>query len=815
MIVEKVKKRNGRLEDFDVNKINECVQRACEGIPDVSASEIVLDAQVQMHNKIPTAEIDQALILSAATKAAKEPNYALVASMLLFNTIYKEVFGEGVDSDVFDLQYRKSFVTNIKLLIRNELFAKELGEVFDFKALSDALRPERDRNFDYIGAKTISGRYLTKLDGKVKETPQAFLMRVAMGLALEEDNPTARAIEFYEIFSNQFALSSTPTLFNSGTVRSQLSSCFLSTFHDSIDGIFGNIHQQARLSKFAGGLGNDFTPLRGEGSYIKGTNGESTGIVPWIKSYDAMLVGVNQGGRRKGSGVAYLEPWHVDFLQFLDLRKATGDDRRRAHDTNTAVWMNDLFMKLSEDDGADWYMFCPSETPDLHEKYGSEFEEAYWGYVEKAKIGEIKNFRIVKAKELWKSILKSLFETGHPWITFKDACNLRSPQDHVGVVHSSNLCTEITLNTIPSLYERGTRTTLGETAVCNLASVNLTRHLVGGRLDFEKLKQTIKTTVRMLDNVIDLNFYPTDEAENSSIQHRPVGLGSMGWADVMMAYSLPYDSEEASELCDEIQEFISYHAILTSAELAEERGKYSTFEGSKWDRGILPQDSFESSQLERFGQKVKVKTRLDWKVVRDAIKQHGMRNSNVMAIAPNATIGKIARSNASIDPWFSSLYVKEDMAGRFVIVNTLMIDQLKSKGMWSPQLAEAIVRSNGDLTNMPIDDETKAVYKRAFQNDQVMLAKIAARRQRWIDQAQSFNIFFDVNVQGKSLKALDAIYRTGWREGLKTTYYLRTVSATDIEKTSDKQIKSDEPTIKIEVPISACRIDDPECESCQ
>lgn len=810
-MVEKVKKRNGRLEDFDVNKINECVVRACEGIEEVSASEVVLDAQVQMQNKIPTAEIDKALIYSAIGKIYKEPNYSLVGSRLLLNTLYKEVFGEGVDCDAFELQYQKAFLTNIKLLVKREIFNPQLIEKFDLKRLAEAIDPERDKKFDYVGSKTLYDRYLTKLDGRVKETPQAFLMRVAMGLSINEEDPTEMAIKFYDVYSNQLALSSTPTLFNSGTRHSQLSSCFLSTFEDSIDGIYGGFHQQARLSKFAGGLGNDFTPLRAEGSYIKGTNGKSTGIIPWFKNYDALLLGVNQGGRRKGSGVGYLEPWHKDYPQFLDLRKVTGDDRRRTHDTNTAVWMNDMFMKLTENPEADWYYFCPSEAPDLHETYGKEFEKLYHKYIEKAEAGELKNWNKVNAKGLWKKTLMAIFETGHPWVTFKDPCNMRSPQDHVGVVHSSNLCTEITLNTAPSRYDaRGNKTAVGETAVCNLASIILINHLLdNGEMDWDRLKDTIHTTIRALDNVIDINFYPTDETENSNFKHRPIGLGSMGWADLMMAKGIPYDSDEAKELTDRIQEFISYHAILASSLLAKEKGRYSTYEGSKWDRGILPQDSYVESQKERFGEVVEAGETLDWQIVRDSIKQHGMRNSNVMAIAPTATIGKIAGCSASIDPSFSVLYVKEDMSGNFTISNKYFVAKMKELGLWTPPLQEAMKKVNGDVLAITLPEEIQAVFKRAYNHDMHKMIEIGAMRQKWIDQAQSFNLFYE----GDSLKEIDAIYKKAWRSGLKTTYYFRTVSATRIEQTSIAEIP--EPTMTVTVPLSACKIDDPDCESCQ
>lgn len=583
----KVKKRNGKLEEFDVEKINKCVYRACAGIEgnNVSASEVILDAQLQLYDKITTKEIDEALILSARAKIEKEPNYSNVAAALAVNALYKEVFRESVDSDTFDLQYKKSFVQGIKKLVKNEILNPKLLE-YDLKKLSEAIDPERDNKFKYLGLQILIDRYFIRTNNKIIESPQSFWMRIAMGLALNEENKEEKAIEFYNLFSNLLYTPSTPTLFNSGTTHSQLSSCYLNTFDDSIDGIFEGVWQEARKSKYAGGLGFDVTNFRASGAYIKGTNGISGGLVPWLKILNDTLVAVNQGGKRPGAGCAYLEPWHLDFEDFLNLRRNTGDERLRCHDMNTASWVPDLFMQKVQEDG-DWYMFCPSDSQDLHETFGDRFKSVYGEMVNKAENGELKNFRKIKAKVLWKKMLKVLFETSHPWVTFKDPSNIRYSNQHQGTVHSSNLCTEILLHTKPSKYKDGEKIEIGETAVCNLGSVNLKNHLKNDALDKELLASTIKTAIRLLDNVIDLNFYPTKEAENANMQHRPIGLGMMATHDVLQILDIQYDSDKAVKFIDELTEFFSYNAILSSSELAKERGSYKTYSGSLWEKSTL------------------------------------------------------------------------------------------------------------------------------------------------------------------------------------------------------------------------------------
>ena len=597
----KVKKRNGRLQDFNVDKINASAQRACEGIQNVSASEIVLDAQLQLYEKVKTFEIDQALILSAREKIEKEPNYSQVASALVLNNLYKEVFKEGVDSDVFELQYRKTFVISIKRLVKSGRFDKRLLD-FDLKALSEALAPSRDKLLKYLGAQILYDRYFTREDGKLMEVPQTFWMRVAMGLAINEPEKEAAAIKFYNLLSQFRYTSSTPTLFNSGTAHSQLSSCYLNTFDDSIDGIFDGAWQEARKSKFAGGLGLDVTPFRSSGSHIKGTNGTSSGLIPWLKIYNDLLIAVNQGGKRPGAGCAYLEPWHLDYEEFLNLRRNTGDDRLRCHDMNTASWIPDIFMRWVKEE-KDWYLFDPNECTDLHDLFGEKFDKKYKLYCKQAEKGEVKNFRKIPAKDLWKKMLKVLFETSHPWNTFKDPSNIRYSNQHKGAVHSSNLCTEILLHTKASKYKSGQKVEVGETAVCNLGSVNLKNHVreleskdgstIKG-IAWTELAETIETAIRMLDNVVDINFYPTEEARNSNMQHRPIGLGVMGLHDVMHMLDISFDSDEAVRFNDELFEFYSYHAIAASNKLAKERGSYQSFDGSLWSQGILPIDTFKS-----------------------------------------------------------------------------------------------------------------------------------------------------------------------------------------------------------------------------
>tara|TARA_R100001594_G_scaffold13996_3_gene29820 strand:- start:24716 stop:27130 length:2415 start_codon:yes stop_codon:yes gene_type:complete len=801
----KVKKRNGKLEEFDVEKINKCVYRACAGIDgnNVSASEVILDAQLQLYDKITTKEIDEALILSARAKIEKEPNYSNVAAALAVNALYKEVFRESVDSDTFDLQYKKSFVQGIKKLVKNEILSPKLLD-YDLKKLSEAIDPERDTKFKYLGLQILIDRYFIRLNNKIIESPQAFWMRIAMGLALNEDNKEERAIEFYNLFSNLLYTPSTPTLFNSGTTHSQLSSCYLNTFDDSIDGIFEGVWQEARKSKHAGGLGFDVTNFRASGAFIKGTNGISGGLVPWLKILNDTLVAVNQGGKRPGAGCAYLEPWHLDFEDFLNLRRNTGDERLRCHDMNTASWVPDLFMKKVQED-ADWYMFCPSDCRELHEAYGEDFEESYDYYCKHAEEGTLKNFRKIKAKELWKKMLKVLFETSHPWVTFKDPSNIRYSNQHQGTVHSSNLCTEILLHTKPSQYKDGEKIEIGETAVCNLGSVNLKNHLGDNGLNKDLLASTIKTAIRLLDNVIDLNFYPTKEAENANMQHRPIGLGMMATHDVLQILDIQYDSDKAVKFIDELTEFFSYNAILSSSELAKERGSYKTYSGSLWEKGQLPIDTYNNLlDFRKKSPKVPVRGKLDWKKVREHILKYGIRNSNTMAIAPTATIGYINGVEQSIEPNFSVMFVYECKSGNFYVVNEQFVNDMKKEGLWSPQLAEAVKEVDGDVMLLDIPEKYREKYKTAFDRDMFKLIECNAARQKWIDQGISFNLY----NKGTSLKYLNDIYMAAWEAGLKTTYYLRNRGASKVEKSTKKEYTEEEQI--------ACSIANPEaCEACQ
>ena len=803
----KVKKRNGRLESFEVDKINASAQRACSNIEDVSASEIVLDAQLQLFDKITTKEIDQALILSAREKIEKEPNYSFAAAQLLLNCLYKEVFKEGVDSDTFKFQYRKSFIQNIKKLCKEDRLDKRLLE-FDLKLLSESLKIRRDKDFKYLGIQILFDRYFLRNDDKIMETPQSFWMRVAMGLAINEKDKNEKAIEFYNLFSQFLYTPSTPTLFNSGTTHSQLSSCYLNTFDDSIDGIFDGAWQEARKSKFAGGLGLDVTPFRSTGSHIQGTNGISSGLVPWLKIFNDLLVAVNQGGKRPGAGCAYLEPWHLDFEDFLNLRRNTGDDRLRCHDMNTASWIPDEFMRRVKNEES-WYFFDPREA-DLHDCFGEDFDKKYNELCNKAEEGLIKNHRVIPAKELWKKMLKVLFETSHPWCTFKDPCNIRYTNQHEGVVHSSNLCTEITLHTKASEYSSGKKTKTGETAVCNLGSVNLLNHLnPDNTINYDKLKSTIHIAIRILDNVIDINFYPTEEASNSNLRNRPIGLGMMALHDVCHRMNINIDSDEAVKLNDDLFEFYSYHAISASSQLAKEKGKYQTYEGSLWSQNILPVDSYNvlseyrKSSFSGHGESSKN----DWKSLRSHISEYGMRNSNVMAIAPTATIGYINGVEQSIEPNFSVLFVYENKSGNFYITNPHFVQDMKDRGLWTSELAALVKSCDGDLSllNGDIPQDLKEKYKTAFDRDMFKLIKSNAVRQKWIDQAVSFNLYNKTT----SLKYLNDIYISCWEEGLKTTYYLRNRAASKIEKSTETEGQ----------PASACSIEAMKngetCESCQ
>jgi ribonucleoside-diphosphate reductase alpha chain len=817
-----VKKRNGRLQKLDINKINLCAERACYKLDNVSASEVVLDAHVQFYDKITTKEIDKALILSARQKIEKEPNYNYVASKLLLFNIHKEVFGSSVDKDAFDHQYRLSFVRNIKTLVKENILSEDLLD-FDLKELSSVLDLERDFKFKYLGLQTLYDRYLLRIDGRRMEAPQSFWMRVSMGLALNEKNKEKKAIEFYEAISQFLLCPSTPTLFNSGTTHSQLSSCYLNTFDDSIDGIFEGAWQEARKSKFAGGLGFDVTNFRSSGSHIKGTNGTSSGLVPWLKIFNDLLVAVNQGGKRPGAGCAYLEPWHLDIEDFLDLKKNTGDERRRCHDMNTSNWIPNLFLEYVEKD-KDWYLFSPADVRDLHETYGSDFDKRYKKYCAKADKGELTNFRTIKAKDLWKKMLRTLFETGHPWMTFKDNANMRYSNSHEGVIHSSNLCTEIFLHTKPSRYESGSKTEVGETAVCNLSSLNLKEHLKeNGKLDFKLLAKTIKTQIRMLDNVIDLNFYPTEEAKNSNLKHRPIGAGSMGWADVFNSYKVNFSSEDAVKFSDELYEFISYYCILNSSKLAKEKETYSTFENSKWDKGVLPIDTYRNL-IEYLGEKPiihrgkKFCPEMDWKSLRSHIKEYGMRNSNTMAIAPTATISYIQGCSPCIEPDFSVLFVYENKSGNLFITNEWFVKECKDLGIWNQNLIDMVKAVDGDVNrlNGELTNDIKDRYRTAFDHDQFKLIECGAARQKWIDMGQSLNLFNNKT----SLKYLNDLYFYAKKLGLKSTYYLRNKSASEIEKSTETKKDSDSSDIdtgdtdSLKSNVASCNIDG-NCESCQ
>lgn len=817
-----VKKRNGRLEPFNEQKIRACVDRSCvdkNGVTyeGVDQDAVMFNARIKLFDGIKTSEIDASLVKSARGMIEQEPNYKYVASKLLLNTIYKEVFGTGVDSDAFALQYRTCFIVNLKKLIKAGIVNREMAKM-DLQMLSKQLKIERDHKFAYLGLQTVYDRYLHHIDGMKMETPQAFWMRVAMGLALrEEDNREQWAVKYYNLLSNFDYMCSTPTLFNSGGTFNQLSSCFLSTFEDSIVGIFDGLLQEALKNKYSGGLGMDLTNFRATNSYIRGTNGETQGAVYFWKLYGDMLTAVNQGGKRRGAGCAYLETWHADIEDFIQLRKNTGDDRKRTHDMNTAHWIPDLFLKCVIEDKP-WYLFTTNEVPELHDLYGKEFEKKYYEYVKRGQAGELRIFKEVSAKELWKKMLRSLFETGHPWITFKDPCNIRSPQQHAGVVHSSNLCTEITLNTKATQYNKNSRSVkqYGETAVCNLGSINLGNHITekdGVKVvDYDKLRKTIEIGSRMLDNVIDINFYPTEEAKRSNVTHRPVGMGSMGWHDMYYTLGVDFDSEQATKLSGQLYEFISYHTIAASNKLAKERGSYPSYEGSAWSQGEFPMDTYRTLMSTRSERAIgSTRGDLDWDQLKSKVKKSGMRNSNTMAIAPTATISSIVGCSPSIEPYYSVLYVYSTLSGEFTMVNEHFVRDMKQLGMWSQDLINEIKRTDGDVSQIQlinIPENIKSKYKTAFQQDQFKMIEAAAARQRWIDQAQSLNLY---NSQ-TSLKYMNDLYMHAWNHGLKTTYYLRNQAASKIEKSTVTSTVEAEPEN-----IQACSLNSPpgECEACQ
>ena len=813
---------NGQLQPLDLSALTATIETASAGLEGIDVQAIVDETVKNLYNGVKESDIATTMMMATRTRIEQEPNYTYVTARLLCN----ELVGTGLEflglsTDTLESDALEPF---LKKGIELDLLSPDLLN-FDLAKLSAAIQPERSNQFTYLGLQTLFDRYFIHSNGVRFELPQLFFMRVSMGLALNEENKEERAIEFYNLLSSFDYMASTPTLFNSGTLRPQLSSCYLTTIGDDLYDIYGAMRDNAMLSKWAGGLGNDWTPVRALNSYIKGTNGKSQGVVPFLKVANDTAVAVNQGGKRKGAVCAYLETWHLDIEEFLELRKNTGDDRRRTHDMNTANWVPDLFMQRVFED-AEWTLFTPSEVPDLHDLTGAEFAERYTHYEAVAKEQNLLHKK-VRAKDLWRKMLSMLFETGHPWITFKDVCNLRSPQQHVGVVHSSNLCTEITLNTSQD-----------EIAVCNLGSINLVQHVQGGVLDREKLARTIKTAVRMLDNVIDINYYAVPQAKNSNLKHRPVGMGIMGFQDALYEMGIAYGSDEAVDFADESMEVISYYAIQTSSDLALERGAYSTFKGSLWDQGILPIDSLElvaKSRPERMFE-VDRTQRLDWDSLRAKVQKDGMRNSNVMAIAPTATISNICGVSQSIEPTFQNLYVKSNLSGEFTVINPYLVRALKERGLWDTVMVNDLKHFEGSVQKIArIPEELKAIFATAFEVDTRWIVDAASRRQKWIDQAQSLNLY----IAGANGKKLDITYKMAWLRGLKTTYYLRALGATSAEKSTINTgaLNAVKPATVTAAPVAtpapeaaaavdedfaqaapvplACSIDNPDCEACQ
>ncbi|MFC0267287.1 ribonucleoside-diphosphate reductase subunit alpha [Kushneria aurantia] len=824
---------DGSRRPLDLARIETLVGDACSGLANVDAKRIVEESLRNLYDGVTADGVATALMMTARTLVEKEPNYTFVTARLLQDNLRREALSflglceEATFGDMATL-YSRAFSTYVARGIEFEQLDPRLAE-FDLERLGAAIDYERDNQFTYLGLQTLYDRYFLHRDGVRYELPQVLFMRVAMGLALEEDDRDARAIEFYQLLASFDYMTSTPTLFNAGTVRSQLSSCYLTTVPDNLEGIYGAIRDNAMLSKWAGGLGNDWTPVRALGSYIKGTNGKSQGIVPFLKVVNDTAVAVNQGGKRKGAVCSYLESWHLDIEEFLELRKNTGDDRRRTHDMNTANWVPDLFMKRVSEE-KEWTLFSPSVCPDLHDLYGAAFEKRYEEYEAMTRTGEIKLYKRVPAKDLWRRMLSMLFETGHPWITFKDPCNLRSPQRHAGVVHSSNLCTEITLNT-----------SADEIAVCNLGSINLAAHIVDGRLDSEKLKRSVKTAVRMLDNVIDINYYAVPQARRANFRHRPVGLGLMGFQDALYKQGIAYASQQAVDFADNSMELISYHAIEASSDLAAERGRYESFEGSLWSQGVLPIDSVNELARERGEQYLQMDTSAtqDWQRIRDKVRRQGMRNSNVMAIAPTATISNICGVTQSIEPTYQNLYVKSNLSGEFTVVNSHMVHALKERDLWDEVMINDLKYYDGSLQPIErIPEDLRERYATAFEIEPRWIVEAASRRQKWLDQAQSLNLY----ISGVSGRKLDNTYRMAWQLGLKTTYYLRAQASTRLEKstlkgtdgkltgvkpaaapgaaTGDSRPSSAAPAADPQQPMGsapplACSLDDPDCEACQ
>ena len=838
-----LRKRSGERVQLDYTRLERYLRRLAQGLPDVSIDLIIQELIKNIFDGISTTELERALVLASSAFIERDPDYDQLSARLVRQRLYRAVCGKVTDETLLETRYREAFVRGIHKGIQEKIFAEELAN-FDREKLAAALQPKRDTQFTFMGLRTLWSRYLIR-DGENNflETPQAFWMRVAMGLALRETEREERAIEFYGVLSTLRFVCSTPTLFHSGLQHPQLSSCYVSTVNDDLHHIFKVIADNAQLSKWSGGIGNDWTAIRATGAHIKSTNVESQGVIPFLKIANDTTVAINRSGKRRGATCAYLETWHLDIEDFLDLRRNTGDERRRTHDMNTANWIPDLFMKRVRAE-ENWTLFSPNEAPDLHELYGAAFEKRYLHYEREAQAGRLRQFKVVEAIKLWRKMLTRLFETGHPWITFKDPINIRSPQDHAGVVHNSNLCTEITLNT-----------SADETAVCNLGSINLARHLTNEEVDSDLLAQTTRTAVRMLDNVIDINFYPTTEAERANLRHRPVGLGLMGFQDALFIRRLPIESESAREFADSIMETISYHAILASSKLAKERGSYESYPGSKWSRNLFPIDTVALLEQERdVTIPIMRNERLNWEPVRAHVAKHGMRNSNVMAIAPTATISNISGCYPCIEPIYKNIYVKTNMSGEFTIVNHYLVRDLKMLKLWNGAMLDRLKYYDGNIAFIAeIPDELKQLYKQVFDVEPLKLIALTAARAKWIDQSQSHNVF----IKGQSGKQLERIYMSAWEMGIKTTYYLRSLGASQIEKatldagkfgftqkrsyrasvevnaasdtsaensehilngasvTLDAHTRSSETEPQEKLKAEACAIDDDECEVCQ
>ena len=792
---------DGLKKPLNEQRLKQILAEAASDLDHIDINKVFQSTLNSAYDGMNELDLYNSLILNARSLIDQEPQYSQLSARLLLDNLRREslskIYGRPQEASQSEMaeQYGDYFKRYIKKGIEMELLDPQLQQ-FDLQQLSTAILPEQDYQFDYLGLQTLYDRYFLHHDKVRIELPQAFFMRVAMGLAINEIDREQRTIEFYRLLSSFDFMCSTPTLFNSATLRPQLSSCYLTTIPDDLEGIYSALKDNALLSKFAGGLGNDWTPVRGLGAHIKGTNGESQGVVPFLKVANDTAVAVNQGGKRKGAMCAYLETWHIDIEDFLDLRKNTGDERRRTHDMNTANWVPDLFMKRVAEN-QQWTLFSPDEVPELHEQYGQTFEQSYLDCEEKAARGEIKLFKTVKANELWRKMLGMLFETGHPWIAFKDPCNIRYTNQHMGTVHSSNLCTEITLHTNEE-----------EVAVCNLGSVNLLAHMNKNGLDHEKLENTINTAMRMLDNVIDYNYYAIPQARQSNLRHRPVGLGIMGFQDALYYQKIAYGSEQAVEFADYSMEAVSYYAIKASSQLSDERGSFSSYQGSLWSQGILPLDSARllAEQRQNYIQ-YDTSSTLDWDSLRATIKQQGMRNSNCLAIAPTATISNICGVSQSIEPAYQNLYVKSNLSGEFTVVNACLVHHLKELNLWDEVMANDLKYYDGSL--LPIEripDEIKSIYATAFELDTRWLIEAASRRQKWIDQAQSLNLY----MAEPSGKKLDQLYKLAWVRGLKTTYYLRSMGATHMEKSTTQ---TENMTVQ-ETP-KVCSILDPDCEACQ